>query len=171
MHPPHLLDSEGNLNPGALIPFCAYKGNLTTAGRFISGLKYPACDGFAVTIYEGEICYAMDIASILGNEQKRDTQPGKGNGLTLAIDLGMTIGALDMDKKMTPTEDVTFLGLKNKASKNSFKMHIELLGTRFDSRPGRYKMSALKKMSVTDGFLGLSQQERDCAVTFAFNFL
>ena len=168
MHPPHLLDSKGNHIPGALIPFCAYKGNLTTAGRFISGLKYPACDGFDVTVFEGEICYAMNIASILTKGQM-NTQPGQGNGLILAIDLGMTIGPLDMDQKVNISEDVTFLGTTLKASKNSFKMHIGLIGTGVYSRPGRYKMSALKKMKATESFLGLSRLERQCQVKiFAF---
>jgi len=97
-HPPHLLDSQGNLTPAAFIPFCAYQGNLTTAGRYLPGLElnYPVCDRFFKTIYEGEVCYAIDMANVLKNS---NTLPGKGNGLILALDMGMNIGQIGGEKK------------------------------------------------------------------------
>ena len=68
-HPPHILDSQGNPTPAAFIPFCAYQENLTMAGHFIPGLKYPTCNGFSVTVFEGERCYAIDMDFVLKNRQ------------------------------------------------------------------------------------------------------
>ena len=42
--PPHLVDGRGNSFRSALIPFCAFDGNMTTLGQPIDGLDFPACN-------------------------------------------------------------------------------------------------------------------------------
>ena len=44
MVPPHLVDGRGNSFRSALIPFCAFDGNMTTLGQPIDGLDFPACN-------------------------------------------------------------------------------------------------------------------------------
>ena len=86
----------------------------------------------------------------------------------MALDMGMSIGMIDENKrKMIEVEDITFLG-ENWDEEESFKIRIGLIGRGADSRPGRYRMSALKKMIVTDSFLTLSDQERGCQVNLLF---
>ena len=47
-HPVHLMvnSEEGNLSTSALIPFCAFAGDMTVVGRSVDGFSLPACDIF-----------------------------------------------------------------------------------------------------------------------------
>ena len=83
------------------------------------------------------------MADIL-KEVKSNTLSGKGNGLILALDMGMNIGEIG-GKKRKGKKDNTFLGQEKEDPRASFKMNIGLIGTGSDSRPGKYKMSVPKK--------------------------
>ena len=126
-------------------------------------MNYPVCDRFFKTIYEGEVCYAIDIADVL-KKVNSNTLPGKGNGLILALDMGMNIGKIVGKKRKRKFKDNTFLGQENEDPRASFKMNIGLIGTGSDSRPGKYKMSVPKKKMVTDSFSTLTENDKECQV-------
>ena len=88
LHPPHLIDSDGKLTPGALIPFCAYQTNLSLLGSTRQDLPFPVCDKFKPTMIEGQLCYSIDLST---NDVQ--TKNKKGNSLLLLLDPGtQTIG-------------------------------------------------------------------------------
>ena len=46
-HPVHLINSaEGNLSTSALIPFCAFAGDMAVVGRSVDGFSLPVCNIF-----------------------------------------------------------------------------------------------------------------------------
>ena len=108
------------------------------------------------------MCYAIDISDVQ-KKVNSNTLPGKGNGLILALDMGMNIGEIG-GKKRKGKKDNTFLGQEKEDPRASFKMNIGLIGTGSDSRPGKYKMSVPKKKMVTDSFSTLTENEKECQV-------
>ena len=83
LHPPHLTVSNGL---PALIPFCAYQGDMEFFGEYIEGLDFPVCNSFKPKILDGELCFALKFRS-----QVSESKPGTGEGLLLAIDNGISI--------------------------------------------------------------------------------
>ena len=56
-------DKEGNLPPSALVPFCFYQGRLL--GKAIPDMNnVTVCDKFKATIFEGQLCFSLDIAKL-----------------------------------------------------------------------------------------------------------
>ena len=161
LDPPHLLNSKGSRTPTALIPFCAYNGDMNITGRYIPGLDFPICDQFKPTILDGQLCYALSLKDVL--KEKVVTRPGKSSGLTLAIeqkkktrtakDEGLVTISLQSGRLYTRT-DPQF----------STSIHLNNLVKYTDSRPGLYKMSDLKKMTGTAGFLGLADVTKGCQI-------
>ena len=46
-HPVHLINSaEGNLSTSALIPFCAFAGDMAVVGQSVDGFSLPVCNIF-----------------------------------------------------------------------------------------------------------------------------
>ena len=66
LHPPHLTDSKGL---PALIPFCAYRGNMRIMGEHINGLDFPVCNAFKPKIIDGELCYARGGTDLPKNDK------------------------------------------------------------------------------------------------------
>ena len=87
LNPPHLVNSRGELTPSALIPFCAYNGDMNITGQYIPGLDFPICNKFKPTILDGQLCYAVDMKDVL---KERASKPGRGLGLLLAIEQKVT---------------------------------------------------------------------------------
>ena len=77
-HPVHIINTEGKLNPSAFIPFCQI-------GEYYFGLKIkpfsvPVCTGFEKIIFEGQLCYSLNIGKL-----KTPKVNGR-NGIKLIID-------------------------------------------------------------------------------------
>ena len=85
-HPPHLLDSQGRLMPAALIPFCAYRGDLAALGEPVGGLEFPVCNMFQPTILDGQLCYSLNVSSVVSTAENK-TESGKKKGILFAVDL------------------------------------------------------------------------------------
>ena len=92
LHPPHLTDTKGL---PALIPFCAYGGDMKILGEHITSLDFPVCNAFEPKIIEGEHCYALDLKALVSNGSL-ETKAGRGNGLLLAIDNGISTKIPDL---------------------------------------------------------------------------
>ena len=77
LHPVHLKpDTNGNLPPSALVPFCFYQEdhNLLLPTTF--------CDKFEPTILEGQLCYSLNVTK----SEWKATKTGKKSGLFLLLD-------------------------------------------------------------------------------------
>ena len=160
LDPPHLVDSQEQLTPSALIPFCAYDGDMNITGQYVSGLDFPICNKFKPTILDGQLCYALDMKDVL---KDKVTRPGRGFGLTLAIEQKVTaleqssndFGALLQQGRLYTKIDIPEF---------SSSIHLNNLVKYTDSRAGLYKMSVLKKMTGTEGFLGLADATKGCHI-------
>ena len=146
LHPVHLtLDKKGNLSPSALVPFCSYQGDSSLLGHEIPELNnLTICDKFVSTILEGQHCFSLDLAKLMG---AKTTKAGKTNGLFLLLDPN-PYQSSDTAKKVG----------------ESFKVFIHTLGQSSTFGPGSYGMSAFKKMTGTERFEQLPDHEKKCVV-------
>lgn len=134
-HPPHLEDSRGRLLPKALIPFCSYQGNIL--GKRHQNFTF--CDKFQPSVMNGQLCYSLNLSQAV----KAKSKSGVRNSVVLVLD---------------QPNSFVFKSKKNSAS----TIHLDTLGGFNDSRPGKYYMSALKKMTGTDAFMSLSDAKKEC---------
>ena len=160
LDPPHLVDSQEQLTPSALIPFCAYDGDMNITGQYVTGLDFPICNKFKPTILNGQLCYQIDMKDIL---KEKVTRPGRGFGLTLAIEQMVT--ALEQSSNdFKASLQQGRLYTKIDIPEFSSSIHLNNLVKYTDSRAGLYKMSVLKKMTGTEGFLGLADITKGCQI-------
>ena len=97
---------------------------------------FVACDKFQPTVLEGQMCYSLQGAG--------KAKAGKRNGLLLV---------LDSDKVAVGKKDT-----------NLARVYLHSLSPFTDYRNGSYAMSALKKMTGTEGFLRLPYSAKKCQV-------
>ena len=81
-HPVHILDSNGQTNPSALIPFCLVGDKLI--GEIADGFSQPVCNIFTPKMFEGQLCYSVNLNKI---EPRPEFGNGPDKGLTLLVDL------------------------------------------------------------------------------------
>ena len=84
-HPVHIMNKKGQLYPTALIPFCSFGGNMKILGQQVNGFSVPVCTSFNPTMFNGKLCYSLDVNNVLTQEQIA-IQYGERNGLSLLID-------------------------------------------------------------------------------------
>ena len=63
-HPVHLLSSNGNLNPTALVPFCSVSNNDLAMGVKIDRIDVAVCNSFRPKIIRDQLCYTVDLNEI-----------------------------------------------------------------------------------------------------------
>ena len=161
LDPPHLVDSRGKLTPAALIPFCAYDGDMNITGQYVPGLDFPICNKFKPTILDGQLCYAIDMKDIL---KEKVTRPGRGFGLMLAIEQKAKNVEQASSHSFATSLKQGRLYTKIDIPDFSSSIHLNNLVKYTDSRAGLYKMSVLKKMTGTEGFLGLADATKGCHI-------
>ena len=154
LHPPHLTVSKGL---PALIPFCAYQGNLEVFGEYIEGLDFPVCNSFKPKILNGELCYALKFSS---QKLGLKTRAGRGKGLLLAIDKGTSIEP----EAHQPTVAKRKNFIRTELRPRGKKARIRILTSHWhdDSRPGKYAMKNLKVMAATENFLAMPDDVKGC---------
>ena len=105
-------------------------------GKEVDGLV--ACDQFQPTVLEGQRCYSMD----LGKEDVGKSKPGIKNGLLLILDVQE----------------------QNLGDNTEAKIYLHTLRPFTALGNGSNAMVSLKKMSGTNGFLGLPDGIKKCQV-------
>ena len=158
VHPAHLTSSDQSLTPSGLIPFCAYQTNVTLVGQERPDLPFPVCSQFYPTVLEGELCYAINITSLT----KVETKEGLKNGLLLVLDLGNPDNR-QVSKSLKHDYQSFNLEPESKQS-SSAKIYLNTLARFTTFKSGSYAMSALKKMTGTDNFLGLTVGQKKCQI-------
>ena len=145
-HPVHLIpDSEGNLPPSALVPFCSYQEDYSFLGQANPELgNMTVCDKFKPTYLEGQPCYSLDAAKY----SKKDTKAGKNKGLFLLVD-------------SNPYQ----LRSENEAiDRESFRVYIHTLAPHTAYGRGSYGMHTLKRMTGTTNFQELPDKQKKCRI-------
>ena len=146
LHPVHLKpDTEGNLPPSALIPFCSYQGGHNLQGPQNSTY----CDKFEPTFLEGQLCYSLNVTKF----ERKTTKTGKQSGLFLL---------LDPNPYPMKYNDGSVKAARN--DQESFKVYIHTLAENIAFGPGAYAMQALKKMTGTPSFYQLPDSQKECQV-------
>ena len=157
-NPPHINGPNATMMPTALIPFCAYKANLTIPGKKVDGFAFPFCRGFYPILLEGDLCYILNIKALLKVAIK--TEMGKENGLMLLLDSG-SLGLVNKDKP--GIEDFTSLNMAQRQGEvGSIRIYINTMAPFSDHRAGSYKLSALKDMNGTKSFLDFPHWKKQC---------
>ena len=159
LHPAHMKDNQNNSIPTSLIPFCGYGGNLNITGKYIKDLRFPVCDSFHPVNLDGQRCYALDLNSILIGGK---TKPGKANSLFIALDDTTTLRVESQRKTYFKAEGQLRPEVRERG--DSPTITISILEGYTNSKPGRYKMTSLKKMVGTDSFLALSDETKGCQI-------
>ena len=161
LYPPHLTVSKGL---PALIPFCAYQGDMEFFGEYIDDLDFPVCNSFKPKILNGELCYALKFTS-QSSESSLESKSGRGEGLLLAIDNGISIEpTLNQNLVAKSSKSKEFIRTELKSTGNRARLHILTSHRHDDSRPGKYKMKSLKVMAATDNFLAMPDDVKGCQI-------
>ena len=158
-----ILILSGHPTPGALIPFCAYSGDMLNLGEGPKGLRFPVCNKFKRTIKDKQTCYSLDLQKVL-SEVSGKTKQGKGNGLFFAINMEMSTNTQSSDTEMELNDNVHFDTRRSMSNENGGAIHISTLERFSDSRPGMYVMTVLKRMAGTDSFLSMSDGVKQCQI-------
>ena len=144
LHPINLKpDTNGNLPPSALVPFCFYQEDHNRPGP----TKF--CDKFEPTILEGQLCYSLNVTKF----ERKATKTGKKNGLFLLL-----------DPNPYPVKSSNGRVKNAKNDQESFKVYIHTLTQHSLFGPGVYSMHILKKMTGTESFRQLQDNKKNCQV-------
>ena len=108
------------------------------------------CDKFTSTILKGQLCYSLDVAKLGETHSKY----GKENGLFLLLDPN----PYQLDATEENPEGLS------KATGQSFKVFIQNLAQYTIVGSGSYALSTLKRMTGTESFKQLPDQQKECNV-------
>ena len=159
-HPPHL--DLNSLTTSVFIPFCAFKTSMMISDppKRQTNVSFPFCSSFQPTILEGQLCYELQVNTTSGE--------GKRNQLTLLLDYSedrSIYASLDQteDDDSTEINTLDLDGAESLQTKEA-KIHINTLSSFKGFGGGTYKMTAAKKISVTDHFLSMPLDDRKCEI-------
>ena len=162
-HPVHLVTKEGKTLPSAFIPFCAYQTDLLMLGQNIKGLKFPVCNKFTPTVLDGQLCYTLDIRSVLPNT---DALEGKDGQLLLLLDYNKerSIG-LKRTNSVDDGDSERYISMRETLSDEDqeARIFIHTLKAFSGFGAGSYSMSSLKQMTLTENFQELPTSTAGCA--------
>ena len=99
-------------------------------GEYIEGLDFPVCNSFKPKILDGELCYVLNFSS-----QVLESKAGRGEGLLLAIDNGVSIEPEAYQN--IATKKKRFIRTKLKSSGKRVRLRILTSHRHDDSRPGK----------------------------------
>ena len=130
-------------------------------GEHINGLNFPVCNAFEPKIIAGELCYALNFKTLVSNGNIA-IEAGRGKGLLLAIDNGISIEP-QVDKSIVEVKK-DFIRTELVNTGKRARVHILTSHDYKDSRPGIYTLKNLKQMSGTDNFLAMPDELKKCQI-------
>ena len=128
-------------------------------GEHINGLDFPVCNAFKPKIIDGELCYALNFKTLM-SKGNIAIEAGRGKGLLLAIDNGISIEP-QVDKSIIEVKK-DFISTGVLSTGKRARLHILTSYEYEDSRPGLYTLKNLKQMSGTDNFLAMPDAFKKC---------
>ena len=130
-------------------------------GEYVEGLSFPVCNKFKPQILDGELCYVLNVSS-LKPEEKLVSKAGRGKGLLLAIDNGISIEPQSNINVIQKKKD--FIRTELTSTAKHARLHILTLHRHEDSRPGIYTVKNLKYMTGTESFLSMPDDLKKCQI-------
>ena len=82
-HPVHILDDNDNISPSAFIPFCSFQGSPDLLSREFANFSLPVCTSFKKRLLDGQLCYQIDVNTLVNETTAAGLQRG---GLALLVD-------------------------------------------------------------------------------------
>ena len=159
------MDSTGATSSSALIPICAYQGDMARLGQVTSDLPWPVCSSFKPTILYGQLCYTLKVKG-------SKALPGKHGKLQLLIDHTPTAPVVDFKVPKNNKTKMTMLQAEEDLSSvGQAEVYLSTLSSiRTRAMLGgdlSISLTGLKKMTGTEAFLNLKDSEKSCSlVTF-----
>ena len=138
---------EGDLPPSALIPVCSYQLDSNMLGEENPELNLTICDKFEPTIRDGQLCYSLDAAKFA----KKPTGKGRAEALFLLL-----------DPYPYPQSSRDNGAQKQFNDPSNFKIYIQTLAQYSDYGRGDYNLNSLKRMTATDSFKHLPDNQKNC---------
>ena len=156
-HPVHLATSSEEKMPSAFIPFCAFKTQMGILPPYLklSGLNHPVCTQFQPTTLDGQQCYQFNMSV-------PSTGTGKENGLMFVIDVNEERSKQTDHVDHKPDQWDTLDLSEAKGKQNGPMIYINTLSPFSDYGGGSYKMTSLKKITCTDAFHTLPEEDTAC---------
>ena len=135
-------------------------------GEYIDGLDFPVCNSFNPTMHRGQLCYTIDVNSLLPNNE---TKEGKAGELTLLLDYNTERSVQPMKRERTRrnTEKI-YLNMEDEVKVKDEHDHeaeifIHTLKSFTGYGGGIYTMNALKLILPTENFLQLADAVKGCS--------
>ena len=97
----HILDDNLNLSPSAFIPFCSFQGSPDLLSREFGNFSNPVCSSFKKRRLDGQLCYQIDVNTIINETTAAGLQKG---GLSLLVDANAEYDLARLRK--TPQEEI-----------------------------------------------------------------
>ena len=82
-HPVHILNENLKLSPSAFIPFCSFEGSPDLLSQKNINFSKPVCSSFKKRILDGQLCYQINVNTIINGTTAAELQKG---GLSLLVD-------------------------------------------------------------------------------------
>ena len=177
-HPVHILNNEGDFSPSSLIPFCSFGKEFV--GSKINEFEIPVCNIFKPKIYFDQLCFETDLQKMKDNKTINEQLE---LGLTLVLDYNEERQINDYiisknyshEVKAFYNDDDVSASIYLDTISMNFKMGIfRLLTVKFLDPvrlfgEGQYNLNNMKEISVTDSFLGLDRDTRNCQNIETYN--
>ena len=156
---PHLLDSGEAPQPFALIPFCAYQGNLKTLGKEIPSMTSPICSKFKSTILGGELCHHLKIGV-------PRTKYGEKQGIEIVLDSipAMPNAGFELSRKTILQYELHQQMNGELALTTQAKVYIPTLARFEGEGHGAFTLTDLKLMAGTERFLAKKDSVKGCSL-------
>ena len=160
LHPPNLVNQDGNLHPNALVPFCAYQTKML--GERVdtpTNSSFIACSHFEPSIIDGQLCYSVDVNKAYGTK----SGAGKGSGLLLVIDPVNPEHKEKYEKQENIDHMITTLNIeRTNTDTQGLRIYLNTLEIFETFNVGSLAMQSLKKMTGTGSFL--ENENKDCSL-------
>ena len=176
-HPVHIQNKIGEFSTSSFIPFCAFGEHLI--GPYINGLNIPLCNIFKTKNHNDHLCYETDLQELKNNSTESLLKQLEF-GLTLILDYNEE-RQIDFNhrpvKKYRVKKFVSgnaqsvslYLNAIGRHGKHLlFVLFVPYTVNEFYSDPvklvgeGQYNLLSMKETSVTDSFLGLDKDIKNC---------
>ena len=157
-HPVHLTSGWHS----AFIPFCAYQTNLNISGKStaLNGTNFPLCSSFVPKVHEGQLCYSIEL--------KMTSSQGKRNELLLLLDYNedrsLQTSPKNKDNAFSSHQTLNLGTAVESIGGEEAKIQLNFISPYTGFGGGKYVMTDVKRMKVTEDFLEMTLRDKHCKV-------
>ena len=109
------MDKNGQRFPSALIPFCAFGGDMSAMGTMMDQIEIPICNSFEPKVLNDQLCYEVDLDRF-SNKTNRDKE--MKDGFIFLMDYNE-----DRQKTIQAVEEVVEKNIFTQMVKTDYNQH------------------------------------------------